>query len=447
MKQFNKKSVLVVAICCMIPLASLKAQDTLSVTLQNALEIAMSQSPTIKVADKEIQRVDYSKKERLSALFPTISGSGTYGKTLARSKNVISMNGVETVLEFGVDNTFSAGVSATLPIISPTLWATLKLNEYDAELALESARSSKLSLVNQVTKAYYAILLAQDSYEVFSKSYQSSSDNAKVISDKYKQGTVSEYEWIRADVQQRNAQTNVVSAKNAVNLSKLQLKMLMGVDMYTELKVTGKLSDFEKDMYVSMLETDTTKLSSNTDLKQFDIKEKQLQQSLNIQKMSWLPTLGASINYSQNAMGNDNVNFKDYTTYPASTFGFSLQVPIFQGGSKYFKYKQLKIQLSELDDQRESLKKSIDLQAINCMNNMKNAIEKIESDKKALSQAEKAMQISQKRYEVGAGTYLDVSNSELAYIQAGLSYNQAIFDYLSAKSDLEKLLGNNSTIK
>ncbi|MDD3078174.1 MAG: TolC family protein [Paludibacter sp.] len=442
MRRLKFRTGMVLCLMSILPMAMLKAQDTVSVSLSKAIEIALSESPTIKIANKEIKRVDYSKKERLSGLFPTISGSGTYGRTLAKSKNVITMNGQEITMEFGVDNTFSAGVSASLPIISPTLWATLKLNEYDAELALESARSSKLSLVNQVTKAYYAILLAQDSYDVFNKSYQSSTENAKIISDKYKQGTVSEYEWIRADVQQRNSQTNLVSAKNAVNLSKLQLKLLMGLDMYTEIKVTGKLSDFENDLYGTMLEVDTTKLTSNTDLKQLDIKTKQLKQSLNIQKTAWLPTLGASINYSQNTMGNDEVNLSDYTTYPASTVGLSLQIPIFQGGSKHYKYKQLQMQLSELKDQRENLKKSIDLQAINCMNNMKNAIEKIASNKKALSQAEKAMLISQKRYEVGAGTYLDVTNSELAYVQAGLSYNQSIYDYLSAKSDLEKLFGS-----
>ena len=44
-------------------------------------------------------------------------------------------------------------------------------------------------------------------------------------------------------------------------------------------------------------------------------------------------------------------------------------------------------------------------------------------------------------YEVGSSTYLDLTNSQLVYITAGLTYNQSVFDYLSAKSDLEKLLG------
>ena len=443
MKKNCKRNVLAAAFVIMLPFSVMKAQDTLTVSLSKALEIAMSKSPTIKVANKEITRVDYSKKERLAGLFPTISGSGTYSRNLKNQKSVISFNGTPTVLEFGVDNNFSAGVSATLPIIAPTLWATLKMNEFDAQLAIESARSSKIALVNQVTKAYYTLLLMQDSYDVFVKSYNNTADNTRVIADKYKQGVVSEYEWIRADVQSRNAQSNIVSAQSAVNLSKQQLKMLMGLNMFSEIKVVGKLSDFEQNMYGDVLNLDTVALKSNTDLKQFDIKSKQFDQTLEIQKTLWYPTLGASLNYSYNYMGNDADKFSNYVKFPASMLGVSLSVPIFQGGTRYYKSKQIKIQQDEFKDQRDNLKKSIELQMITSLDNIKKAIEKIESNKKAMSQAEKAMIISKKRYEVGSGTFLDITNSELAYIQAGLSYNQSIFDFVSSKSDLEKLYGKN----
>jgi len=445
-KKNCKKNVLAIAMICLLPVG-LKAQDTLTVSLPKALEIAMSKSPTIKVANKEIERVDYSKKERLASLYPTINGSGTYSRNLKNQKSVISFNGTPTVLEFGVDNNFSAGVSASLPIIAPTLWATLKLNEYDAQLVLESARSSKISLINQVTKAYYTLLLMQDSYDVFVKSYTNTAENTRVIADKYKQGVVSEYEWIRADVQSRNAQSNIVSAQSGVNLSKQQLKMLMGLNMFSEIKIEGKLSDFEQNMYGDVMGLDTIALKANTDLKQFDIKSKQLDQTLQIQKTSWYPTLGASLNYSYNYMGNDADKFSNYTKFPASMLGVSLSVPIFQGGTRLYKSKQIKIQQEELKDQRDNLKKNIELQMITSLDNIKKAIEKIESNKKAMSQAEKAMTISKKRYEVGSGTFLDITNSELAYIQAGLSYNQSIYDFLSSKSDLEKILGKESTVK
>lgn len=446
-KQFNQKFVLAVALICLLPTALLKAQDTLTVSLSKALEIALDKSPTIKVANKEIERVDYSNKEKFAALFPSISASGSYQRTLKKQKMYFSIPGFPSDpngFEIGQDNTFNGGISASMPIISPTLWASLQMTEMDAQLALETARSSKLSLINQVTKAYYGILLTQDSYNVIKRSYDNTVENARIILNKFKQGTVSEFEWVRADVQVRNAQSNVVSAESAVNMSVLQLKMLMGIDMLTGLKVEGSLADFEAKMYGDVLSIDTTTLHANTDLKQFDIKTKQLNHTLKMQKASWWPTLAASFNYQYMSMADDVVKFSNYRWFPTSSAAIQLSIPIFQGGARLYKQKQLQIQIDEMKDQRDNLRRSLELQVLSCLDNIKKAMEKIESNKEGLRQAEKAVTISKKLYEVGSSTYLDLTNTELAYIQAGLMYNQSIFDYLSAKSDLEKLLGKDS---
>jgi len=344
-------------------------------------------------------------------------------------------------IEIGTDNSFAGVLSAAMPIVSPTLWASLKMNEIDASLALEAARSSKISLINSITKAFYAVLLTQDSYKVFERTYQSSAENAKIINNKYQQGAVSEFEWIRADVQLRNAMTNLLSSESAVNMSKLQLKMIMGIDMKTAIQPVGKLADYESIVFQETMHLSSKELDKNADINQFDIKAKQLKQSLEIQKTTWLPTLSASFNYQYMAMPNDDVAFKDYYWFPTSSAGLTLSIPIFQGGSKHYKSKQLQVQMKALEDQRENLKRSIELQAITYTDNMIKAIEKMESGKKALSQAEKALTISQKMYDVGVGTYLDITNAELGYVQAGLSYNQSIYDFMSAKADLEKILG------
>jgi len=442
--KLNRRITMVMAIVCLIPIGKMKAQDTLTVSLNKALEIAMSESPTIKVADKEIERVDYSKKEKFAALFPTIAASGSYQRAIKKQKVFFTIPGVPANpdgFEMGQDNTLNAGISASIPIIAPTLWASLQMSELDAQLALESARSSKISLINQVTKAFYGILLTQDSYNVFKRSFNNTSENARIIQNKFKQGTVSEFEWIRADVQVRNAESNLVTAESAVNMSILQLKMLMGVDMFIGLKVIGSLSDFETKMYGDVLSIDTTTLNTNTDLNQFDLKTKQLNHGLKIQKTNWWPTLAASYNYMYMAMANDAVALK---WFPTSTVALQLNIPLFQGGARVYKEKQLQIQIDEMKYQRDNLRRSLELQTLSYLDNIKKAIGKIESNKEGLRQAEKAVSISKKMYEVGSSTYLDLSNSELSYIQAGLMYNQSIFDYLSAKADLEKLLSKNT---
>ena len=169
---------------------------------------------------------------------------------------------------------------------------------------------------------------------------------------------------------------------------------------------------------------------------------KQLAQTEKIHKSSLLPTLGASLNYQYMSYANDSNTFNaDQYWFPTSTLGLQLTIPLFQGGAKHYKSKQLKIQREELDLQQENLKRSLQLQTISQMNNIKNALKKIESNKESLRQAEKGLSISQKMYEVGMATFLDLNNADLNYRNAGLAYNQSIYDFLSSKADLEKLLG------
>ena len=443
----TKKQKLIMLFCVISTIAMnpLKAQDTLKVSLDKAIEIALSENPTIKVADKEIQRVTYSAKERKGGLFPNVSLTGAYQRALKKQKMFFSFPGMPSNpdgIEVGQDNTFNTTLSASLPIVAPSLWATIKMSEIELEMSEESARSSKIAMYNQVKKAYYGILMAQDSYNVILKSQKNSEENARIILNRYKQGTVSEYEWIRADVQARNSMSNVVTAENAVNLSKLQLKMLMGVDMYTEVEVEGRLSDFEATMYDNVMKIGATNLENNSDLKQLEIQQKQMDQNEKIHIASLLPTLAASFNYQYMSMVNDSVTFTNqHIWFPTSTLSIQLSVPLFQGGAKYNKSKQIKIQKVEMELQRENLQRSIELQTVSSLNNIKNALKKIESNKEGLRQSEKALDISKKMYEVGMATYLDLNNTDLAYINAGLAYNQSIYEYLSAKADLEKLLG------
>ncbi len=440
----NLKTLLIVCFVGISTTAVLKANDTLKISLKQAIEIGLNKSPTIKIADKQLLRVDYSNKEKTAALYPNISASGSYQRALKKQRMFFSFPGMPANpdgIEVGQDNTFVGGISASLPIISPTLWATLKINEVDLQLANETARSSEITLINQITKAYYTILMMQDSYDVFESNYKNSEASTRIIADKYRLGSVSEFEWLRADVQLRNALSNTISAESAVDMSKLQLKTLMGIELSTEIKLEGNLSEYEKALYGDLMTIDTTNLKQNTDLKQYDLRLEQMKKTIDIHKSTWLPSLAASINYQYTSMGNDSTSFSKYPWFPTSNAAISLSIPIFQGGAKHYKSKQLKLQMDEMNLQKVNLKKNLELQANIYVDNMKKSIDKIQLNKKGLMQAEKAVTISRKMYEEGVGTFLDLSNSELNQLQAGLSYNQSIYDFISAKADLEKLLG------
>lgn len=432
---------------------SAKAQDTLVLDIGKALEIALSENPTVKVANKEIQKKKYAQKGSYAALFPQVGFAADYNRTL--KKQVMYMDGfdmgsteipgmedmpsMDEGIEVGRDNNWNLGFSASMPIVNAALWKSLSISAVDVELAVEQARSSKIAMASQVKKGYYSVLLASDSYRVFKESYDNAMENYQDIKRKFEQGTVAEYDLIRANVTVKNSEPNMLQAKNALVLAKWQLKALLGMDLDIPIECEGQLTDFEKDLFSDFLSTDTT-LANNTDLKQIDLQAKQLEKTLTMQKFDYLPTLSLTGLYQWTAMNND-FKFKDYRWNPYSMVGVSLSIPLFSGGSRFYKIKQTRNSIEQLSLQREDTQRNLQLVIRQCIDNMNTCVKRFAASQKGVEQARRGYMISQKRYETGAGTLLEMNDSELALTQAKLNFNQAIYDYMVAKADLEKVLG------
>ena len=401
---------------------SAQAQDTLKVTLQEAVRIALSENPTIKVAGQEIKLKKEARREAYSGLFPEANLVGSYSRAIR--KQSFAMEG--KVIEVGTDNTYSGGLSVSLPVFAPALYKSISLTKTDVDLAVEKAR-------------FYQLLLAQDSYEVLLKSYKQSEDNYNVVKAKYEQGSVSEYDKISAEVQMRSLKPTVVSARNGVNLATLQLKVLMGMEAEVNVAVDGNLKDYEMSMFTRQAMPRPNNLINNSTLKQLELNALQLKQNLKLQYTNFMPTLSANFQYMYTSM-NDNFKFKEYDWRPYSTLGLNLTIPLFKG-SNFTKLKQTRIQMKQLEENRINTERQLTMQATSYLDNMAASSEQVVSNKEAVFQAEKGRTIAEKRYEVGKGTILELNSSEVALTEAKLTYNQSIYDYLVAKADLDLVMG------
>ena len=376
-----------------------------------------------------------ARREAYSGLFPEANLVGSYSRAI--KKQSFAMEG--KVIEVGTDNTYSGGLSVSLPVFAPALYKSISLTKTDVDLAVEKARSSRLDMVNQVTKAFYQLLLAQDSYEVLLKSYKQSEDNYNVVKAKYEQGSVSEYDKISAEVQMRSLKPTVVSARNGVNLATLQLKVLMGMEAEVNVAVDGNLKDYEMSMFTRQAMPRPNNLINNSTLKQLELNALQLKQNLKLQYTNFMPTLSANFQYMYTSM-NDNFKFKEYDWRPYSTLGLNLTIPLFKG-SNFTKLKQTRIQMKQLEENRINTERQLTMQATSYLDNMAASSEQVVSNKEAVFQAEKGRTIAEKRYEVGKGTILELNSSEVALTEAKLTYNQSIYDYLVAKADLDLVMG------
>lgn len=432
--------------------AVLHAQDTRLVpdadgrvllTLDKAIEIALADNPTILIADQQIQLKEVSKKEAWQALLPGADLSGTVQYTALAAE--MKLNGQS--FKMGKDDTYTwnGQVQVSLPVYAPAVYATMNLTKTDLMNALEQSRSSKLDLVNQVTKAYYMLILAQDSYDALERSYEQSQRNYELINEMYKLGGVSEYDKISSEVQMRSMQPPVISARNAINLAKLQLKVLMGVTYDIDIYTDDNLGNYEDQLSANIMKAENYSLENNTSLRQLKLNEEMLQQTLKIQKTNFLPTLALVGSYAFQSLYNDNLRIGHYDWGQSSSLVLSLSMPIYRA-SNFTKMKSTRLQISQLAENRKYTEQQLSMQVQSYIDNMNATVEQVASNKEAVMQAEKGCDIAKKRYAIGGGTILELNNSEVAVVTAKLTYSQAVYDYLAAKADLDKVLGRDDLI-
>ena len=447
------------------------------ITLEQALEIALSENISVKVADMEIKRTEYAKKGTYAALFPQIDVTGAYQRTI--KKQVMYMDfdmgslggamgggaegempelpeGVEIPegtgtdaaagasmsdgLEVGRWNTWSAGVTAAMPLVNAQLWKSLKLSGLDVELAVEKARSSRLDMVTQVKNAYFATLFAKEAFDVYKQVYENALQNLEETEKKYKAQKASDMELLTAKTSVANAIPNVYNAEGSVILALWQLKAILGVDLDMNLDVTGKLEDWSQHMLYDIHQHDSISLDRNTTMKQLAIQAEMLAESIKVQKYANIPTLAVAFNFSYNAMTND-FNFKEYRWTPYSYVGLSLNIPIFAGGKRYQQIRQAKNQYEQVKLQTVNTERQLKIAIRQSLNTMETNMKTYYASKDAIATAQKAYDIVEKSYQVGRSTLLEVNDAQLSLTQAQLGASQAVYNFLTAKAQLEQTLG------
>lgn len=436
------------------------------ISIEQALEIALSENASVKVADMEVLRTGYARKGSYASLFPQIDGNAAYQRTIKKqvmymdfdmpgigggegegdssSSSSSSSSAAASGFEVGRWNTWSAGVSASMPLVNAQLWQSLKISDMDVELAVEKARSSKLEMVKQVKQAYFACLLAKEAFGVYKSVYENALANLEQTQRKYNAQKASELDLARAKTSLANAIPNVFDAENSVVLSLWQLKAVMGVDLSEEIDVDGTLLDYDDELLEVSVCMEQPDLSGNSSLRQLDIQAQQLAASIKAQEYASLPSIALSFSYSMNAMTND-FKFNTYRWSPYSYVGLSLQVPIFAGGKRANAVRQARVQADELAVQAQETERQLRIAIRQCLNTMDTAVKSYSSALSAVESAAKAYDIASKSYSVGKNTLTDLNDAQLALTQARLTSSQAVYNYLVAKANLESHIGADFT--
>ena len=469
---------------------------TLVLTLDDALKIALSENVSVKVADMEVQRNEYARKGAYGALFPQISASGMYSYAIQKQKvffgsdddsegssgggggmasmfmsafepimyyiqQLYAVTGTPFVpyiapaqeettssssdpIEMGRRNQVTFGISAAMPLVNVQLWESLRLTGDQVELAVEQARESRLGTVTSVKQAFFSVLMAKASYDVYNAVYENAVENFKLTQMRYNAQKASEMDLARAQSSVAAAVPNLYNAENSISLALWQLKAVMGVDLDMDIDVAGALEDYASHMFFDINEGSEASLDRNSQMRQLATQAEMLAKQIRMQQYAYLPSLSMQVSYNYYTQ-SDKFNLSQWKWLPSSTLVFSLSIPIFSGGQRYHAVKQARVQAAELDLQRVNAERQLRIGIRQSLSTMETSMRSYDSAKEALKSAEKAYDIAAKSYQVGRSTLTDLNNTELTLTQTKLQALQAVYNFVNAKAGLEQTLGYDFT--
>lgn len=413
--------------------------DTLHLTVKQAVDLAIEQNLMQKVSELELQKKQEKVQEYMAALYPSIKASASYTRNLKLP--VIFMpegSPFGPTLKVGSDNSYTGGVSGSMPVFIYNVFESIKLGRKDAEISAEKVRENKINLAASIKTTYYNVLLLCKTNDVIKQSYQNALANLSNIQKLNANGMVSNYDLIRIKVQVDNIYPNLVQTANAYSNLLNVLKVLLNIDVNTPVKLDeNELLSYN---FEELVVADSSWFGRNSTLKQLALTRQMLTIQERIVKGSNYPSLVAIGNYQYQTQAND-FNFSNYNWVTTSMVGLQLNIPIFSGFSVRKQLNQVRISQQQLDLQTQFTRNNLEVQLQNAANAVNTAVKKVNAAKGNVELAQKGYTIAQTSYNTGQATLLELNDAENAMLQAKLNLIQAQLEYLVAKTDYEKIIG------
>lgn len=442
------KSITLFAALILFSAATVLGQnEPLSLSLEQAQEMAVKNNYNLKNAQLDIDNANYQVNEIKSMGLPQVNGSGSFSHTFEIPTQVIpgdafGQPGVNIPVQFGVPFSMSGSLGARQLIFDGTFFLGLKAASEFVNISKLMASKSVIDVREGVLKAYYMALISSENVTQLDQSLA----NIKKLKDEtqamYDAGFAEKLDVDRLVLSASNLEININNLKNQAELAKKVLLNSMGIDVNQPVTLTSKLPTYTSESFELDYGTDYS-IENRIEYKLLEQQQSLNELDMQRYKVGYYPSLYAGFNYGWQTFGS-NGNFSELgnTWYPNGMYSLSLSVPIFDGFYKKAKVDQTKVEIAKTANTIAQLKNGINLEVNQARTQYINAIKTLELQNKSVKLAESIYNTTSIKFKEGIGSSFEMITAESDLTQAKTNYLNAMYDLSVAKINLDKALGN-----
>lgn len=420
-------------------------------TLQEAIDFAIQQNVNIRNSQLDAISAEARIREIKASALPQVAGSASVTDNLIIQRAFLPANFFDpnaspdapaVPVQFGVKYSGNATLSLNQVIYSASLNVGLRAAATYRELAQRNLQASKVTVAEQVAKAYYGVLVAVERAKLLDFNIGRLDTLLNETRALNQQGFVERLDVQRLEVQANNLRAERQNVQNLIELSYTLLKFQMGLGVNDEITLAEQLQDRSVEDLRPLVSPDPTfQYTSRIEYSTLETQIKLAQQDIEVTQKGYFPTLAGFVNYGYNSGRNIFSQLVNAPWLNFSTIGLSLQVPIFDGFQKKYQIAQKRVTLQKAQNSGVLLRNSIDLQIRQSSITLNNGLQTLQTQQRNRDLAQEIVRVSRIKYKEGVGSSIEVLNAEASLREAQTNYFASLYDFLIAKVDQDRALG------
>jgi outer membrane protein TolC len=407
------------------------------VSLKQCVEFALRNQPVVRQASIDEQINERDIRIGLSAWLPQVTSSGLYNYYFKGSPQA-GASGANIPAGTGVRNLSTVGLQASQVIYNNDVLLASKASKYSRQYYKQNILSSQISVVSDVSKAFFDVLLSQKQLNITNEDITRLQRSLKDAFNKYQAGVSDKTDYKQATIALNNSLAVRKQTEEAIKSKTAYLKQIMGVGGAKELSLAYDSSHYEQEAFIDT----NQKLDVNNRIEYRLLQTSKALQNINVNyyRYGFLPSLSAVGSYNLAYFSHD---FSDLYNkqFPTGYAGLTLNLPIFQGTRRLQNLSKAKLQVERADLDIVNSQNTINTEYVQALAGYKSNYASYQLIRQNVDLAKDVYKIVSLQYREGVKTYLDVIVAQSDLRTAELNYYNALFQLLSSKIDLQRALG------
>jgi outer membrane protein TolC len=409
----------------------LAAEQPSTVDLDRAIAMALENNYAIRQARAQYEEATGVVMSASAGRLPVVSIDAGYTQL---DEGLLKAPGDTTL---GEPESWSTGVTATQALYTGgAVSSSIRSSKAGQDAAMAAFEAAVQQALFDVRTRYYAVLLAREQVGVQEQSVKLLEEELANARSRVRAGSGSPFEQLRAEVALANGQPPLIRARNDYRLAAVELLRVVGLPAggWTVESVVGELK-FESREYAleSLL---GSALANRPEIRQLEHQVAAAESGVDTAAAGSKPTVALFGGYQvQKAPYASDLG----TTVDGWNVGVQGSWAIFDGRQTRGRVRQAKSRVEQAKLALDETRLGIEAEVRQSYSSYLEAVELVRASQKVVEQAEESLRLARSRYGAGAGTQLDVLQTQVALTEASLNEAQALYEANVAEARLQRV--------